>query len=257
MSAPERSLMAEDWPRRAGALALALVTVLTLRLAHAGLVSALLAGAAAALFTAWRTVPGVCAGFAVFCGAAALAWSGHDVGSLSDLAVALPWALALEVFGLATILAVALVRRPRRVSRRLLGSFLASSGLGLLGVALCSGAATRSVGGALIVGALAYRLGAVPAYGWVPMLLRHPRPAVKGMGVAGIVGADAVLALVLPLLDRVSAAAALGALSAVTIPWAGARAWRARTSDPPCARTYVIVVAISAILLVVAARLAR
>ena len=250
--------MARHWPRGAGALALAFITVLMLRLEQTGLASALLAGAAAALFVAWRTVPGVCVGFAVFCGAAALSWLGRDTGSLGSLSVALPWALALEVFGLLTILAVALVRIPQRVSRRLLGSFLASTGLGLLGVALCADAATRAVGSALIVGALAYRLGAVPAYGWVPMLPRHPKPVVKAMGVAGIIGAGTVLARVLPLVpEPASAAAALSALSAVTIPWAGWRAWRQRTSDPPCARTYVIVTSVSTILLVVAARLAR
>lgn len=251
-------MMEQHWPRGAGAVALAFITVLMLGRAHTGFAPALLAGAAAALFVAWRTVPGVCVGFAVFCGAAALSWLGRDAGSLGSLSVALPWALALEVFGLLTILAVALVRIPRRVSRRLLGSFLASTGLGLLGVALCAGAATRAIGSALIGGALAYRLGAVPAYGWAPMLLRHPKPVVKAMGVAGIIGAGAVLARVLPLVpDPASAAAAFGALSAVTIPWAGWRAWRQRTSDPPCARTYVIVIAVSTILLVVAARLAR
>lgn len=250
--------MARNWPRRAGALALAVVTVLALRLAHAGWAPALLAGAAAALFVAWRTVPGVCAGLAVFCGAAALSWLDRDAGSLGSLSAALPSALALELFGLLTILAVAVVRIPRRVSRRLLGSFLASTGLGLLGVALCADAATRAIGSALLVGALAYRLGAVPAYGWAPLLLRHPTPAVRAIGVAGIIGAGAVLARVLPLVpDPASAGAALGALSAVTIPWAGWHAWRQRTSDPPCARTYVIVIAVSAMLLVVAARLAR
>ena len=250
--------MERHWPRGAGAALLAFITVLMLRGAHTRLASALLAGAAAALFVAWRTVPGVCVGFAVFCGAAALSWLGRYAGSLGSLAVALPWALALEVFGLLTILAVALVRIPRRVSRRLLGSFLASTGLGLLGVALCANAATRAIGSALIAGALAYRLGAVPAYGWVPMLLRHPMPVVKAMGVAGIIGAGAVLARVLPLVpDPAAAAAAFGVLSAVTIPWAGGRAWRQRTSDPPCARTYLIVIAVSTILLVVAARLGR
>jgi hypothetical protein len=99
--------MARNWPRRAGALALAVVTVLALRLAHAGWAPALLAGAAAALFVAWRTVPGVCAGLAVFCGAAALSWLDRDAGSLGSLSAALPSALALELFGLLTILAVA------------------------------------------------------------------------------------------------------------------------------------------------------
>jgi len=249
--------MARDWPRRAGALALAVITVLMLRLGHASWAPALLAGTAAALFVAWRTVPGVCAGLAVLCGAAALSWLGRDAGSVGSLSAALPSALALEMFGLLTILAVALVRIPRRVSRRLLGSFLASTGLGLLGVALCADAATRAIGSALIAGALAYRLGAVPAYGWVPLLLRHPKPVVKVIGVAGIIGAGAVLAQVLPLVpDPASAGVALGVLSAATMPWAGWHAWRQRTSDPPCARTYVIVIAVSAVLLVVAARLA-
>ncbi len=249
--------MAHDWPRRAGALALAVTTVLILRLAHASWAPAVLAGGAAALFVAWRTVPGVCSGFAVFCGAAILAWPGGDAGSAGILLAALPLALGLEVFGLLTILAVALVRIPRRLSRRLLGSFLATTGLGLLGVALYADAATVAIGSALIVGALAYRLGGVPAYAWVPMLLRHPKAAVNAMGVVGVVAAAALLAQVLPLLSPVPAARALGTLSIVTIPWAGWHACRQRTSDPPCARTYVFVMAVSAILLVVAARLAR
>lgn len=246
-----------DGPRRAGAVALAVTTVLMLRLAHASWAPAVLAGGAAALFVAWRTVPGVCAGFAVFCGAAVLAWPDRDAGSAGVLLAALPLALGLEVFGLLTILAVAWVRIPRRLSRRLLGSFLATTGLGLLGVALYADAATRDIGGALIVGALAYRLGAVPAYAWVPMLLRHPKAAVNTLGVVGVVGAGALLVQVLPLLHPAPAAEALGALSIATIPWAGWHAWRQWTRDPPCARTYVFVMAVSAILLVVTARLAR
>ncbi len=249
--------MARDWPRRAGALALAAATVAVLWRAHASWAPALLAGVAAALFVAWRTVPGVCTGFAAFLGAAALAWLDRGAGSAGRLSPALTWAVALELFGLLTILAVAWVRLPRRVSRRLLGSFVATTGLGLLGVALYAAAATRAVGSALIVGALAYRLGAVPAYAWVPMLLRHPKPAIRIMGVVGVVAAGALLAQVLPLLDPAPAALALGALPLATIPWAGWNAWRQRASDPPCARTYLFVIAVSAILLAVAARLGR
>ena len=249
-------MSARDAARAAGALALAAVTILVLRLAHADWTPALFAGAGAALFTAWRTVPGACAGFAAFCAAATFAWIAGDPFSLGGFPAVLPWALALEAFGLLTVLAVALVRDPRRVSRRLLGSFLASTGLGLLGVALCASGASRAIGSALVAGALAYRLGAVPVFAWVPMLLRHPSPGIEALGVAGVIGAGAVLARALPLVpDPASAAAALAALSAATIPWAGWHAWRQRTSDPACARTYVIVIGVSVVLFVAALRL--
>lgn len=218
----------------------------------AGLVPSLLAGVAAGIFALWRTVPGVCAGFAAFAGAAYVAWP-SGAASLGALAPALPWAAALEAFGLVTIVAVALVRDPRRVSRRLLGSFLASTGIGLVGVALCASPRSGALGSALVAGALAYRLGAVPVFAWLPMLLRHPSRGIKALGALGVVGAGAVLAKVLPLLpQRGAALTALGALSAVTIPWAAVNGWRQRQGDPLCARTYLIVVGIAIILIAVA-----
>src|SRR5579859_4183191 len=222
----------KDWPRTAGALALAGGALALARLGGVGLWPSLLAAAAAAVFVLWRTVPGVLCGFAAFLAAATAAWP--EGGRLGGLAVALPWAAALELFGLVTILAVWLVRDPRRVSRRLLGSFLASTGIGLLGVALCAGARTGALGSALVAAALGYRLGAVPVYAWLPMLLRHPSRGIEALGALGVAAAGAVLALVLPLLPRPDAALlALGALSAVTIPWAARNAWRQRSSDPP------------------------
>jgi hypothetical protein len=208
---------------------------------------------AAGAFALWRTVPGVCAGFAAFVAAAILAWPAGAAGSSGGLAAALPWAAALELFGLITIVAVALARDPRGVSRRLLGSFLASTGIGLLGVALCPDPRSGQLGSALVAGALAYRLGAVPAFAWLPMLLRHPSRRIEALGAAGVAFAGAVLALVLPLLPRPDAALAmLAALSAVTIPWAAANAWRQRASDPPCARTYLVVIGIAVVLIVTA-----
>jgi hypothetical protein len=204
----------------------------------------------------WRTVPGVITGFAAFAAAAFLAWPSGGADSLGSLAAALPWAAALELFGLLSILAVALARDPKRVSRRLLGSFLASTGIGLLGVALCANAQSGALGSALIAGALAYRLGAVPAFAWLPMLLRHPSRGIEGLGAFGVIGAGVVLAKVLPLLPQNGAAlATLAALSAVTIPWAAWNAWRQRLSDPPCARTYLVVVSVAIILIVVAIRM--
>lgn len=198
-------------------------------------------------------MPGVCAGFAALAVAALLAWPRGAAGSLGALAPVLPWAAALELFGLLTVVAVALVRDPRRVSRRLFGAFLASTGIGLLGVALCAGARTGALGSALVAGALAYRLGAVPAFAWVPMLLRHPSRGIGVLGAAGIIGAGAVLARALPLLpDPRAAGTALGVLSAVTIPWAVWNAWRQRHDDPRCARTYLVVVGIAIILIAVA-----
>lgn len=200
-------------------------------------------------------MPGVCAGFAAFAGAAGLAWPRGGADSLGGLGAALPWAAALEAFGLLTILAVAIVRDPRRVSRRLLGSFLASTGIGLLGVALCAGAHTGALGSALVAGALAYRLGAVPAFAWLPMLLRHPSRGIEALGVAGVIGAGAVLARVVALLPQPGAAfSTLGALAVITIPWAVWNAWRQRREDPPCARTYLVVAGVAIILLTVAIR---
>jgi hypothetical protein len=85
------------------------------------------------------------------------------------------------------------------------------------------------------------------------MLLRHPSRGIGALGVAGIIGAGAVLARALPLLpDPGAACTALGVLSAATIPWAVANAWRQRHDDPPCARTYLVVTGAAIILLVVA-----
>lgn len=201
-------------------------------------------------------MPGVCAAFAAFAAAAFVAWPRGGADSLGALASALPWALGLEVFGLLTILAVALVRDPRQVSRRLLGSFLASTGIALLGVALCATPGARASGSALVAGALAYRLGAVPAFAWLPMLLRHPSRGIEALGAAGVAFAGLVLARVVPLLPRPDAALSmLGALSAITIPWAAANAWRQRSSDPRCARTYGVVMGIAIILIVAAIRM--
>ncbi len=226
-----------------------MAALLLAHLGGAGIAPALLAATGAAIFTLWRTVPGVLAGFAAFAGAALLSW--HDAGTLGILRSALPWAGALEAFGLITIVSVALARDPRRVSRRLLGSFLASTGIGLFGVALCADPGAGALGSALVAAALAYRLGAVPAFAWLPMLLRHPSRGIQVLGAAGVAFASAVLAIVVPLLPHPGMALlALGALSA--IPWAALSGWRQRESDPPCARTYLIVIAIALTLIVIA-----
>ncbi len=245
-----------DWPRIGRAYALAVLTALALMWAHVGWAAALLAGAAGALFVAWRTVAGVVAGFAVFCGAAAAAWPAAGAGTLGGLASWAPWAIALEAYGLVTLVTVALLRNPPRVSRQLLHSFLSSTGIGLVGVALCGSPATQSAGSVLLTGMLVYRLGAAPAYAWLPLLLRHAHRGVKAIGIAGMLIAAAVLIRLWPLLpERAAATVVLAALPAATIPWSAWNAWQNREKNPSCSRTHVVVIVLSLGLLVVAARL--
>ena len=163
----------------------------------------------------------------------------------------LPALAGLELLGPVTVVAVALVRRPRRVSRRLLGSWLASSGLVAVGLALATRAATQAAGGALLAGALAYRLGVVPAYAWAPMLLRHPSRRIGATGVLAAAASAGTLALTMPRLpEPAMARLALVVLSASALPWA---VWQVRHQwrrDPACARTYAVVALMSVVVLV-------
>jgi len=203
--------------------------------------------AGAATFTAWRTVPGACVAFALTLAAAlaALGSAPREIGALGGL---LPALAGLEVLGSCTIVEVARVRQPRRVSRRLLGAWLASSGLVLLGLALCTHEGSWRAGSILLVGGVAYRLGVVPAYAWVPMLLRHPARRIAWLGApAGVLSATVLDAAVGAVPDRPAAVAALLALALPTLPWALHQSRRQWRRDPPCARTYAIVAAMSAV----------
>jgi len=207
--------------------------------------------ASAAAFAAWRSVAGVCSGFLLML-LAALAALGAGSHPLGRLAPALPILAALELLGPAAVLAVAMVRRPRQVSRRLLGSWLASSGLVAVGLALVTGDAARGAGGGLLAGALAYRLGVVPAYAWAPMLLRHPSRHITAAGVLAVAASAGALALVMAHLpEPAPARLALLVLSGSALPWAAWQALRQWRRDPACARTYVVVGLMSVAVLLV------
>jgi hypothetical protein len=210
--------------------------------------------AGAAAFAAWRTVAGACAGFLLMLLAslAALGGGSHDLDRLGPV---LPALAGLELLGPATVVAVAWVRRPRRVSRRLLGSWLASSGLVAVGLALATRAGTEAVGGALLAGALAYRLGVVPAYAWAPMLLRHPSHRIGAAGVLAAAASAGTLALTMAhLREPAMARLALVALSGSALPWA---VWQTRHQwrrDPACARTYAVVTLMALVVLLLTVR---
>jgi hypothetical protein len=212
-------------------------------LARAGgapLATALALAAGAAAFAAWQTVWGVCAGFLLMLAAATAAMGGRS--DPAGLGVALPALAGVEAYGLTTVWLVSLVRRPRQVSRRLLGAWLATSGLVAVGLALATRAGTQRLGSVLLVGGLAHRIGVVPAYAWAPMLLRHPSRRITVLGVIALAAGAATLALVLSRLPAPDEArVTLQVLSVCTFPWAVWRAARQWRRDPPCARTYVVV----------------
>jgi hypothetical protein len=205
--------------------------------------------AGAAAFAGWRTVAGACGAFLLMLLAAlaALGAGRHDLGQLGPV---LPALAGLELLGPATVVAVAMARRPRKVSRRLLGSWLASSGLVAVGLALATRAGAREAGGALLAGALAYRLGVVPAYAWAPMLLRHPSRRIRAAGAVAAAASAGALALTLAHLpEPAMARLALLALSGSALPWAVWQALRQWRRDPPCARTYGVVALLSLVVL--------
>jgi len=197
--------------------------------------------AGAAAFAAWRTVAGACGGFLLLllAAGAALGAGRRDFGGLAPV---LPALAGLELLGPATVAAVGDGAELRKVGRRLLGAWLASSGLVAVGVALAGGAGTRAAGGALLAGALAYRLGVVPAYAWAPMLLRHPSRRIRATGVLAAAASAGVLAFAMARLPQPAMARlALVALAAAALPWAVWQARRQWRRDPACARTYVVV----------------
>ena len=206
---------------------------------------AILLAAGAAAFAAWRTVAGACGGFLLML-LAALGALGAGSHELQPLGPVLPALAGLELLGPATVVAVARARRPRKVSRRLLGAWLASSGLVAVGLALVTRPGTRAAGGALLAGALAYRLGVVPAYAWAPMLLRHPARRIRMTGVLATAASAGTLALTMAHLPEPAVARlALLALSATALPWAAWQAVHQWRRDPPCARTYGVVALLS------------
>src|SRR5205085_10507661 len=93
--------------------------------------------------------------------------------ALPGTAAALSFLLIpLELYGWLTSL---LTRHPSgvRPSLRLLGAWAASSGCMLMGLALIGRNPSHAAGTVLVCVSLAYRLGAIPAFGWGPLLLRH------------------------------------------------------------------------------------
>ena len=216
---------------------------------------AIFAGAGAACFSGWRTFRGAVAGAGALLAAALAAWVGAQAPSLAAILPLLPWLGALESFGVASLILAARAQDPPRLGRRLLGAWLASSGLTALGLALAATERTEALGSALVAGALAYRLGVVPAFAFAPLLLRHPDRRIAALGAAAFALASGVLLHTLPRLpDPGAAARALVALCVGTAPWALWHAVRQWRSDPRCAGTYAAVTAAAGSLLIILLR---
>jgi hypothetical protein len=218
-----------------------------LRLGGSSLPVSVLGGLGATTFAAWRTVPGALVAYGLLLFGALAAWPA--AGSPGATSRALPVLAALEAFGLATIAATIFASASRRVSRRMLGAWLASSGCIVLGLVLDAAVPTGGLGSALIAGGLAYKLGVVPAFAWAPLLLRHASTRITALGVAAFPLTLAALWTVVPTLSQPDdAMAALLVLSVVTVPWAlwhVAHQWR---TDARCARSYGAVLAAACLL---------
>ena len=248
MPATTRAIVA----RVAGAVLLATGALIALRQGGAAWLVAAPCTAAALCFALWRTVAGAASGFGLLLVAAFMAWSPRDAASLQPLLIPL---VLLECFGLATVAAVALARDPRRVSRRLLGCWLASGGMIAVGLSLAASLPARGTGSALVAAGLAWRLGTVPVYAWAPLLMRHPATRIVLLGVAATMAAGATLLFALGRLPHQSAAATtVAVLSGVTVPWALWHALRQWSRDRRCSITYAVVLAASQLLLLVVSR---
>ena len=239
--------------RVCGAALLAAGAAAVLRYGGASWPVAVSAAAGALACALWRTVTGAIAGCALLLLGATLGWSAAAwPHSWQPLVLPL---VTLELYGLATVAAVAMVRDPRRVSRRLLGCWLASSGLLAIGVSLGASLPARGIGSALIAAALAWRLGTAPVYAWAPLLMRHPAARITVLGVVASLGAGATLLFALPRLPHPSAAATtVAVLSALTVPWATWHAVRQWRRDRRCSLTYAVVLAASQLLLLLVGR---
>ena len=205
----------------------------------------LAASAAVVVFAGWRTGTGALCGFGLLLLAASLA--GRGVVPAPALAGPL---VLLEIVGWGSLGVAAIASDGRRLSRRLLGAWLASSGAVLLGLSL--GAAHPGAGSALVAAGLCYKLGVVPAFSWAPLLLRHPSRRVAAAGLAAFAVGMITLAAVAPRLpDPAAAREAVLALALVTVPWAAWHVRRQWPKDRRCARSYAMVVLAGAGLLLV------
>jgi hypothetical protein len=193
------------------------------------------ASAAVVVFASWRTGQGALAGFGLLVLASAVSWrpAPHEGALLLPLGV-------LELLGWVTLAYAAHASEGRRLSRRLLGAWLASSGLAGFGVSL--GGTHAAAGSALVAAGLAYKLGVMPVFSWAPLLLRHPSRRVAALGVVAFGAVLLATVLVLPAVpDAASARTTLRVLSAVTIPWSLWHAIRQWPKDKRCARSYALV----------------
>ena len=236
--------------RAAGAASAGVAGAVLLVMGHAPWPAAALGGSGVAVFALWRTVPGAWTGFGLLVAAAV---AGRALGAPAAWRMPrelLVWWSALEVYGLATIAAVRAVREPVQVSRRLLGSWLASSGAIALGLALSGDADAAPIAATLVTFGIMHKLGVVPVYAWAPMLIRHPAPRIVAAGMAGLILAYAVLLRVEPLLpDPADAALTVIGLSVDTLPWALWRVVRQWRTDRRCAQTYAVVALVAVSLL--------
>lgn len=232
--------------RAAGATGVGVAGAVLLLMGHAPWPVALLGGSGAVAFAALRTIRGVWLSFGLLLLAALAAWLVVPHARSDAARQLLPWITALEVYGIATVVAVRSIRQPVQVSRRLLGAWLASTGAIVLGLSLSANPRAASAAGALVTFGLLYKLGVVPAYAWAPMLIRHPSPFIEVAGVAGMMAALLVLLVALPAVGNSDAAAVTAmTLAVITVPWAAwmvARQWR---SDRRCAVTYAVVALMS------------
>lgn len=234
--------------RLAGAAALALIVLALLAAGGTPVPPALMFGLAFGCFTAWRTLAGAGAGFALMLASAVLVVLPEPLFHETVRTIPVLVLLTIEIYGLGTAL---LVRSgEHRPSRRLLGAWLASSGTLVLGLAhldLAPGIASM-----LVCGALAYRMGAFPAFGWAPLLLRHPSNNVAWLGVIAFIATGvATILLVSVLPDAHATRWSLRILGAVAVPftlWHTRRQW---SIDRRCARSYLAALASALLLLLV------
>jgi hypothetical protein len=223
--------------RPAGAAALGIAVTILLIAGGTPVPPAFCFGLGAALFTAWRTIPGIEVALAFTLLASILA---APSAPLLRVAASLsPLLLPLELYGWLTAL---FTRHPSgaRPSLRLLGAWAASSGCMVMGVALTAGDPARAAGTVLVCVALAYRLGAIPAFGWGPLLLRHPSNRVAPLGAIGLLLSAAALVMATSRFPGLAVARRTDlVLAALAIPYTVRHAMRQWHSDRRCAWSYV------------------
>ena len=212
--------------------------------------AAVLGGAGVAAFILLRTVRGVWVAFSLLLAAALAGWAFGIASAYRPPGELWLWCGALEAYGLGTLAAVRAVRDPVRISRRLLGAWLSSTGAIVLGLALLYDTGASTIASALVTAGILYKLGVAPTYAWAPMLIRHPSRRIAAAGIAGSALSCAVLTNVMPLLrDADTAHQTVILLGGITLPWALWKVVHQWDADRRCAATYAVVSVVSGALL--------